>query len=134
MGKVAERKSVKKIVPKISSYFYWISCGYGQRAIYPVITSLAVIIICTILYLFMGIKIGETEVVTFSTLLNSDFKTIMGYINESFNLSVGMFAGVGIDNSQPTPTTYMVSNIEMMIGLLMMGVGIATLVRKAKNN
>ena len=134
LGKVAERKSVKKIVPKISSYFYWISCGYGQRAIYPVITSLAVIIICTILYLFMGIKIGETEVVTFSTLLNSDFKTIMGYINESFNLSVGMFAGVGIDNSQPTPTTYMVSNIEMMIGLLMMGVGIATLVRKAKNN
>lgn len=134
LGKVAERKSVKKIVPKISSYFYWISCGYGQRVIYPVITSLAVIIICTILYLFMGIKIGETEVVTFSTLLNSDFKTIMGYINESFNLSVGMFAGVGIDNSQPTPTTYMVSNIEMMIGLLMMGVGIATLVRKAKNN
>lgn len=134
LGKVAERKSVKKIVPKISSYFYWISCGYGQRAIYPVITSLAVIIICTILYLFMGIKIGETEVVTFSTLLNSDFKTIMGYINESFNLSVGMFAGVGIDNSQPTPITYMVSNIEMMIGLLMMGVGIATLVRKAKNN
>ncbi|MDU2198178.1 MAG: pentapeptide repeat-containing protein, partial [Peptostreptococcaceae bacterium] len=51
LGKVAERKSVKKIVPKISSYFYWISCGYGQRAIYPVITSLAVIIICTILYL-----------------------------------------------------------------------------------
>ena len=82
----------------------------------------------------MGIKIGETEVVTFSTFLNSDFKTMMGYINESFNLSVGMFAGVGINNSQPTPNTYMVSNVEMVIGLLMMGVGIATLVRKAKNN
>ena len=134
LGKVAERKSLKKILPKISSYFYWISSGYGQRAIYPIITSLAVIIICTILYLFMGIKIGETEVVTFSTFLNSDFKTMMGYINESFNLSVGMFAGVGINNSQPTPNTYMVSNVEMVIGLLMMGVGIATLVRKAKNN
>ena len=134
LGKVAERKSLKKIFPKIASYFYWISCGYGQRAMYPVITSLAVIIVCTILYLFLGMKVGENEIVTFFTLLNSDFKTIMGYINEGLNLSVGMFAGVGIDNSQPMPATYMVSNIEMIIGLLMMGVGISTLVRKAKNN
>ena len=133
LGKVAERKSLKKILPKIGSYFYWVSCGYGQRAMYPVITSLLVIIICTILYLFIGIKIGETNV-SFYTLLNSDFKTIIGYINESLNLSVGMFAGVGIDNSQPTPSTYMISNIEMLIGVLMMGVGISTLVRKAKNN
>ena len=134
LGKVAERKSVKKIFPKIGSYIYWISCGYGQRSVYPVVTSLAVIIICAILYLFVGMKVGETEIVTFSTLLNSDFKAIMGYINESLSLSVGMFTGVGTINSQPMPILYMVSNIEMMIGLLMMGVGIATLVRKAKNN
>ena len=134
LGKVAERNSLNKIFPKIGSYIYWISCGYGQRSVYPVVTSLAVIIICAILYLFVGMKVGETEIVTFSTLLNSDFKAIMGYINESLSLSVGMFAGVGTINSQPMPILYMVSNIEMMIGLLMMGVGIATLVRKAKNN
>ncbi|MEG2256582.1 MAG: hypothetical protein RSC21_07270, partial [Cetobacterium sp.] len=110
-------------------------CGYGQRALFPVVTSLAVIIISTLLYLFLGIKIGEETIrLTFSSIINSDFKTIMGYLNESFNLSIGMFAGVGTNNSQPIPITYMVANIEMIIGLLMMGVGVATLVKKAKNN
>lgn len=135
LGKVAERKSLKKIIPKVGSYIYWISCGYGQRALFPVVTSLAVIIISTLLYLFLGIKIGEETIrLTFSSIINSDFKTIMGYLNESFNLSIGMFAGVGTNNSQPIPITYMVANIEMIIGLLMMGVGVATLVKKAKNN
>lgn len=134
LGKTAERKSLKKIFPKLASYIYWISCGYGQRAVYPVVTSLIVIIVCAILYLFIGMEVGETEVVTFSTLLNSNFKTIIGYINESLHLSVGMFAGVGTVNSEPMPIVYIVSNIEMIIGLLMMGVGVATLVRKAKNN
>ena len=50
--------------------------------------------------------------------------------NEALNLSVGMFAGVGIDNGKPTEIGYLVANLEMLIGIVLMGVGVGTLVRK----
>lgn len=50
--------------------------------------------------------------------------------NESINLSVGMFAGVGVNNGKPTEIGYLVANLEMLIGIVLMGVGVGTLVRK----
>lgn len=41
-----------------------------------------------------------------------------------------MFGGIGIDTARPLPSTYMLANIEMLIGVVMMGVGIGTLTRK----
>ena len=135
LGKVYERKSLKKIIPKIGSYIYWISCGYGQMPIYPVVTAAVGLILFTMVYLFLGVKIGEETIrLTIPMLFSTDFKTLLGYFNEAFNLSMGMFAGVGFVNCEPIPTTYMVANIEMLFGFLMMGVGIATLIKKAKNN
>ena len=135
LGKVCERKSLKKIIPKLGSYIYWITCGYGQRALYPVFFSLSAIVLCAILYLFLGIKIGDEIIrLSLSSIINNDFRTNLSYLNESFNLSVALFTGVGSFNSEPIPSTYIISNIEMIIGLLMMGVGVATLIKKAKNN
>ena len=106
-----------------------------SRALYPVFFSLGVIVLCAILYLFLGIKIGDESIrLTLSSIINNDFRTNLSYLNESFNLSVGLFTGVGAFNSEPIPSTYIISNIEMIIGLLMMGVGVATLIKKAKNN
>ena len=67
-------------------------------------------------------------------LFSTDFKTLLGYFNEAFSLSIGMFSGVGFVSCEPIPVTYMIANIEMLFGFLMMGVGIATLIKKAKNN
>lgn len=135
LGKVFERKSLKKITPKIGSYIYWISCGYGQRALFPVVTSISIMIIYTILYLFIGVKVGdETIRLSIGYLSSTNLKEILSVINEAFNLSVGMFAGVGCINSEPIPRTYMLANTEMLLGILMMGVGVATLIKKAKNN
>ncbi len=55
---------------------------------------------------------------------------IIGDLNETLNLSIGMFAGVGVNNGQPSEVGYMVSNFEMVIGIIMMGLGIGTLTRK----
>ena len=41
-----------------------------------------------------------------------------------------MFAGIGINEAKPSPRSYMLSNIEMLIGVMMMGVGIGALVKK----
>ena len=41
-----------------------------------------------------------------------------------------MFGGIGVDNAKPIQTTYIFANIEILIGIVMMGIGIGTLTRK----
>lgn len=132
LGKIAERKSLDKVIPKISSFIYYLTCGYGERPLYSVISSLVIILIFAIIYLFLGIKIDEEIVnLSFNSFMNMDLKTFMKYFNESLNLSVGMYGAVGFNSAKTIPKTHMISNIEMLLGIAMMGVGISTLSRKA---
>ena len=123
------QRNVLKPMPKISSTVGLLSCGYGERPIYAVYFSIAVIIVFSILYLLFGVVLNG-EIVNLSDLYNINFRELLTLYNESLNLSVGMFAGVGLTEAQPSPASYMLSNIEMLIGILMMGVGIGALVKK----
>lgn len=123
------QRNVLKPMPKISSTVGLLSCGYGERPIYAVYFSIAVIIVFSILYLLFGIVLNG-EIVNLSDLYNINFRELLTLYNESLNLSVGMFAGVGLTEAQPSPASYMLSNIEMLIGILMMGLGIGALVKK----
>ena len=62
-----------------------------------------------------------------STLNMSKF--IRDY-NEALNLSVGIFACVGVNNGNPTELGYMVATFEILIGVVIIGIGTGTLVRK----
>ena len=124
------QRKVLKPIPKISSTLSLLSCGYGERPMYAVYFSLFVILLFSILYLFFGIKLNE-EIITYSNINKfNSIREFFKYYNESLNLSVGMFAGVGLTEAQPSPRSYMLSNIEMLIGILMMGVGTGTIVKK----
>ena len=81
--------------------------------------------------MFFGIKVDE-EIITYSNNINNvlNIKKLLKDYNEALNLSTGMFAGIGLNEAQPSPRSYMLSNIEMLIGVLMMGVGIGALVKK----
>ena len=43
---------------------------------------------------------------------------------------IEVFTGLGSDNETPIPSSFIVANAEMIIGVIMMGVGIGTLTRK----
>lgn len=129
--KCIERKSLK-LLPKLGSYIYWIICGYGERPLFCIFSALFIIIIFSFLYLLTGIDTdGKTIIYTFNNLSTLNTSKFIKDFNEAFNLSVGMFAGVGIDNGKPTETGYMVANVEMLIGIVFMGIGIGALTRKA---
>ncbi len=130
LGRKTQRKVLKPI-PKIASTFGLLTCGYGERPIYSVYFSLCVILIFSVLYLISGIKVDE-EIITYSNDIGKIFnlKQLLKDYNESLNLSVGMFAGVGLNEAQPSPRSYMLSNIEIISGVVMMGVGIGALVKK----
>ncbi|MGL5381713.1 pentapeptide repeat-containing protein [Clostridium sp.] len=126
--KITERKTVK-ILPKIGSYINWITCGYGERASFAIYASIGIILIFSLIYLIIGIEI-DNEIIRYGLNTSLKNKNILRDINESINLSVGMFAGVGFNNAQPIEAAYMVSNLEMVTGVIMMGVGIGALVKK----
>ena len=124
-----QRKTLKPM-PKIASTLGLVSCGYGERPMYAVYFSLFVIALFSILYLIFGMKVNK-EIITYDNINKfHNLRKMLTDYNESLNLSVGMFAGVGLNEAQPSPRSYMLSNIEMLIGVLMMGVGIGALVKK----
>lgn len=124
-----QRKTLKPM-PKIASTLGLVSCGYGERPMYAVYFSLFVIALFSILYLIFGMKVNE-EIITYDNINKfHNLRKMLTDYNESLNLSVGMFAGVGLNEAQPSPRSYILSNIEMLIGVLMMGVGIGALVKK----
>ncbi|MCR8744953.1 pentapeptide repeat-containing protein [Romboutsia lituseburensis] len=130
LGKCTERKCLN-IMPKIGSYLYWLLCGYGERPWFCVLSSLGIIFIFSIIYLITGMDLdGEIVRYTLSNINTWSIWKFFKDLNESINLSVGMFAGVGCNNSKPTELSYTVANMEMLVGVVMMGLGIGTLTRK----
>ena len=128
--KCIERKSLK-ILPRIGSYLNYITSGYGERPFFCIISALITIFIFSFLYLITGIETdGETILYTFNNISTWNMSGFIKDFNEALNLSVGMFAGVGIDNGKPTEIGYMVANLEMLIGIVFMGIGVGALVRK----
>lgn len=128
--KSVQRKSLK-IIPKIESTIYWLTCGYGERAIYSVISSLVLIVIFAIIYLIVGVEIdNQTVIYNLDTIRNITIRSFFSDFNEALTLSIGTFGGVGTINCDPTPRSYIINNIEVLVGVIMMGVGTGTLVRK----
>ncbi|MGG7165036.1 pentapeptide repeat-containing protein [Clostridium ihumii] len=128
--KTMQRKTLK-LIPRIGSYLYLVTCGYGERPWYALITSLVLIFIFAVIYLFSGIDLeGDAIQYTVNTISTISFKDFIMHMNETLNLSTGAFVGVGYNNAKPTEISYTVENIEMIVGAIMMGIGVGTVTRK----
>lgn len=125
--KNSERKTLK-LTTKIRSYLYFLTCGYGERTSYALILSAIIIAIFSIIYLFAGIEIDEKVI----NILNYKYSglTLLTLINESVCLSIGLFVCIGVTNGIPLSSSLIIADVEMIIGVIMVGVGIGTLTRK----
>lgn len=116
---------------KFISLMYFITCGYGERIINAIITSLAIVVVFTILYLLIGIRIDNNTVCYLTgNSLPKTFIQFLKQINESFHLSMSVFGAVGCDFAKPLERAYLLSDVEMSLGIIMTGIGIGTLTRK----
>lgn len=119
------------LFPRIRAYIYWFTCGFGERPEYALYSGIVIIFIFAILYLFTGVAIDGEEVrYTVNTIGTLSLAQFFNDINETINLSVGTFGGLGCINCEPTKVSYFLTNIEVIIGIVMMGLGIGTLTRK----
>ena len=92
--KETQRKTLK-IIPKIYSFFYWATCGYGERPTYSIIFALSIILIFAILYLLFGVKIDGNIIsyLDYKVYNNSIIYHLMNF-HKGITLSCGMFSGV----------------------------------------
>ena len=91
-----------------------------------------IILIFTFLYLIVGIEIKD-QLVQYSNFQTIRFLSLEKFARdllESFSLSVSAFTGVGGESSVPAFASYILADLEMLIGVIMMGIGIGTLTRK----
>jgi ribosomal protein S17E len=126
-----QRKSLKKILPKIASYIYWFTCGYGERILYPLISSLVIILFFAVMYMILGFS-SKQEIIGYwwGIGLPKSINEFLSQVNQCINISVEVFTGLGSDNETPIPSSFIVANAEMIVGVIMIGVGIGTLTRK----
>lgn len=128
--KKVQRKSLK-FLPKMESYIYYITCGYGERVEYSLFTSLAIIIFFSFLYIIFGIEI-ENKIIQYITGngIPNSIGEFIRHINYAFTLSIDLFAGIGADIAKPSELSFFISNLEKACGIIMTGVIISTLTRK----
>ena len=116
---------------KFKSRLFWIVCGYGERPTYALITSLEIILIFAIIYLFTGISIsGRLINYRLSWFSILEKKIILVDFLESLYFSLVTFTTVGYGDIIPTGTSIILSSIEMILGVTMVGIWTATLARK----
>ena len=93
--------------------------------------GLFLIMIFALIYLFVGLDIDDKYVIyNLSTLRNFNFIKFIEDYNESLALSSGIFLGIGGYSCEPVQISLLISNIEMILGVITVGVGTGAFVRK----
>ena len=130
LGKKMESKSLS-LFPKISNFLYRISCGYGERPFNALFLGIFLIMIFALIYLFVGVDINSKFVIyNWSKLSNFDFIKFIEDYNQTFALSTGVFLGVGGYDCEPVRLSLFISAVEMVLGIITVGIGLGAIVRK----
>lgn len=122
---------VLKGFSKIKSKIFWIICGYGERPTYTLITSFEIILIFAIIYLFTGISVGGKSInYNLSLIFMLEKNMILVDFLEALYFSLVTFTTVGYGDIIPVGVSIILSSIEMILGVTMVGIWTATLARK----
>jgi uncharacterized protein YjbI with pentapeptide repeats len=113
---------------KFKSLIGFIVCGYGERPLFSLASSLALILTCGTLYMFFGVSLNN-EIIQFRPSANQLFPPFNELIIW-YHFSLVTFSTVGYGNVVPVNGSLIVSAFEMVLGIIMVGIWVSTLVRK----
>ncbi|MGL4730622.1 MAG: ion channel [Clostridium sp.] len=127
-SKKAIHKTFKGFMRLKSFLSYWI-CGYGEKPFRAFGFSLLIVLLCAFIYIFSGVQ-ADGKVIQYS-LGNVIEGNILKDLAYCFHFSLVTFATVGYGNIIPVGmVSIIISNIEIMLGVLMIGIWTSTIVRK----
>lgn len=130
--KKSECKSLYGI-DKVKSWIFWMLCGYGERPTYALITSIEIILIFAIIYMFTGL-VADGSLINYTNLFSEGIVFQPDLYKDFFKslyFSITTFTTVGYGDITPIgEISTMLSGIEMFLGVTMVGIWTATLARK----
>lgn len=120
-------KGKKKIISFLSN----IICGYGERPYRSFGVSLVIVLICAIIYLFTGIE-TKRGVIKYNPLsMTCGITAFLIDFLHCIHFSLVTFSTVGYGDLIPYGIVSMVvSNVEIILGVIMVAIWTSTLVRK----
>jgi uncharacterized protein YjbI with pentapeptide repeats len=127
LTKMTERINLRGL-PKFKSFLGMMTCGYGERPSYSLLSALALVLVCGTLYMFFGVSINN-EVLVFVPTAEQWFPPAHELILW-YHFSLVTFSTVGYGNVVPVGGSLVVSAVEMVLGVIMVGIWVSTLVRK----
>jgi len=127
LTKVTEKINLKGIA-KFKSFLGQATCGYGERPSFSLLTALLLILTCGTLYMIFGVNINN-EVISFWPTAQNPFPPLDQLIIW-YHFSLVTFSTVGYGNVVPVGGSLIVSAFEMVLGVIMVGIWVSTLVRK----
>ena len=130
LSKCVENKSLTGI-DKTKSTIFWLLCGYGERPTYALITSLEIIFVFAVIYMFTGLSI-EGVTINYVDVFSHGFlkRNVITDFMSCLYFSTVTFTTVGYGDITPVNISIFLSGVEMFLGLTMMGIWTATLARK----
>jgi len=130
MSKCMEYKSLTGM-NKVKAAIFWLLCGYGERPTFALITSLEIVLVFAIMYMLTGLSVGE-YVISYKdvSLQGFPYQNLDRDFMKSLYFSIVTFTTVGYGDITPIGYSVLLSGIEMMLGVTMVGIWTATLARK----
>lgn len=125
--KKTERLNMKGIA-NFKSFIGMITCGYGERPFFSLISSMFLVLTCGTLYMFFGVNFNN-EVISFHPTMGHLFPPLDQLVIW-YHFSLVTFSTVGYGNVVPVGGSLIVSAFEMVLGIIMVGIWVSTLVRK----
>jgi Uncharacterized low-complexity proteins len=131
LSKKTQLYYIKNINLYMKNLFTFITCGYGERPALSLVTSLAIIFICSILYMCFGISVeGRLLKYDLLKLIHANAGQVFNDFVICLHFSLVTFSTTGYGNIIPRNFSMLVSSFEMILGVIMIAIWTSTLVRK----
>lgn len=125
-------KSKKNFLDRFIFYISWTLCGFGDKMSRFLIWFIVFILSTSFAYMFSGLSLGGTGIIKYSisSILNTPINIVISDFLTCIHFSIVTFSTVGYGNITPYGSSYVVSAIQIIMGIVFVAIFTSVIVKK----